>query len=66
MLNDYNEITGCPKKTIIFRLFLVLKTRSKVAQKGPKGTEMVSPSVFDHLGPFWAPLDPFGPFQIKK
>ena len=38
---------------------------SKVAQKGPKGTKMVNLSVFDHLGPFWAHLDPFGPFQTK-
>ena len=26
---------------------------------------MVNLSVFDHLGPFWANLDPFGPFQTK-
>ena len=26
---------------------------------------MVIPSVFDHLGPFWAHLDPFGPFQTE-
>ena len=26
---------------------------------------MVNLSVFDHLGPFWAHLDPFGPFQTK-
>jgi hypothetical protein len=39
--------------------------RSKVVQKGPKGTKMVNLSVFDHLGPFWAHLDPFGPFQTK-
>ena len=31
----------------------------------PKGSEMVNPDVFDHLGPFWARLDPFGPFQTK-
>ena len=34
-------------------------------QSGPKGTKMVNLSVFDHLGPFWANLDPFGPFQTK-
>ena len=39
--------------------------RSKVVQKGPKGTKMVNLSVFDHLGPFWVHLDPFGPFQTK-
>ena len=39
--------------------------RSKVIQKGPKGSKMVNLSVFDHLGPFWAHLDPFGPFQTK-
>ena len=39
--------------------------RSKVVQKGPKGSKMVNLSVFDHLGPFWAHLDPFGPFQTK-
>ena len=32
-------------------------------QSGPKGSKMVNLSVFDHLGPFWAHLDPFGPFQ---
>ena len=36
--------------------------RSKVVQNG---TKMVNLSVFDHLGPFWAHLDPFGPFQRK-
>ena len=39
--------------------------RSKVVQKGPKGSKMVNLSVFDHLGPFWAHLDHFGPFQTK-
>ena len=39
--------------------------RSKVVPKGPKGTKMVNRSVFDYLGPFWAHLDPFGPFQTK-
>ena len=38
---------------------------SKGVQKGPKGSKMVNLSVFDHLGPFWAHLDPFGPFQTK-
>ena len=40
--------------------------RSKVVPKGPKGTKMVNRSVFDYLGPFWAYLDPFGPFQTKS
>ena len=35
-------------------------------QSGPKETKMVNLSVFDHLGPFWAHLDPFGPFQTKN
>ena len=39
--------------------------RSKVVQRGPKGTKMVNLSLFEHLGPFWAHLDPFGPFQTK-
>ena len=34
-------------------------------QSGPKETKMANLSVFDHLGPFWAHLDPFGPFQTK-
>ena len=34
-------------------------------QSGPKGTKMVNLSVFDHLGPFWAHLDPFEPFQTR-
>ena len=32
---------------------------SKVVQRGLKGSEMVNPDVFDHLGPF-------GPFQTKN
>ena len=32
---------------------------------GTKGTKMFNISVFDHLGPFLAHLDPFGPFQTK-
>ena len=32
---------------------------------GPKRTKMVNQSVFLNLGPFWAHLDPFGPFQTK-
>ena len=39
--------------------------RSKVVQKGPKGTKMASISVFDHWGPFWTNLDLFGPFEAK-
>ena len=35
---------------------------SKRLQKGP----MVNLSVFDHLGPFLAHLDPFGPVQKKN
>ena len=34
-------------------------------QSGPKGTKMVNLSLFDHLGPFWAHLDPFEPFQTN-
>ena len=34
-------------------------------QKGPKWTKMVNLSVFDHLGPFWAHLDPIDQFQTK-
>ena len=36
---------------------------SKVVQRDPKGSKMVNLDVFDHLGPLWARLDPFGPFQ---
>ena len=39
---------------------------NEVVPKGPKGTKMVNRSVFDYLGPFWAYLDPFGPFQTKS
>ena len=39
--------------------------RSKVVQKGLKGTKRVNLSLFDHLGPFWAQLDPYGPFQTR-
>ena len=34
-------------------------------QRGPKGAKMINLSVFDHLEPFWAHLDPFGPFQTR-
>ena len=37
-------------------------------QSGPnwyKRVQMVNQAAFDHLRPFWAHLDPFGPFQIK-
>ena len=27
---------------------------------------MVDVDVFDHLGPIWARLDPFGPFRTKN
>ena len=49
-----------PKMAKHGRLVIVPKV-----QKGPKGTKMANLSVFDHLGPFWAHLDPFGPFQTK-
>ena len=35
-------------------------------KRGPKGSEMVNLDVFDHLGPFWTRLDPFGPSQTKN
>ena len=40
---------------------------SRVVQRGPKGSEMVNLDVFvvDNLGPLWAHLDTFGPFQTK-
>ena len=31
--------------------------RSKVVQRGPKGTKMVNLSLFEHLGLFWAHVD---------
>ena len=34
-------------------------------QKERKETKMINLSVFDHLGPFWTHLDPFGPFKQK-
>ena len=34
-------------------------------QSGPKGSKMANLDVFDNLGPFWALLDTFGPFQTK-
>ena len=37
----------------------------KVVQRGPKGSKMVNLDVLDHLGPFWARLDPFEQFQTK-
>ena len=39
---------------------------SKGVQRSPKGSKMVNLDVFDHLGPCWARLDPFGPFQTKN
>ena len=37
----------------------------KVVQKGPKRPKMANLCVFDHLGPFWAHLGPFRPFQTR-
>ena len=34
-------------------------------QSGPKGTKMVNLSVLIIWDPFWAHLDPYGPFQTK-
>ena len=54
--------TGCPKKKATINLFdfgpfLVFWTRSKVVQKGLKGTKIVNPSVW----PFGTLLGPSGP-----
>ena len=38
--------------------------RSKVVQRGPKGTKMISKGVFDHLWPIRDHMDPFGPFWV--
>ena len=35
-------------------------------RSGPIGSEMVNQDNNDHLGPFWARLNPFGPFQTKN
>ena len=35
-------------------------------QKSLRWTQMVNLTDFGHLGPFWAHLDPFIPFQTKK
>ena len=35
-------------------------------QRGPKGSDIVNQDVFYHLGPFWARVDLFGPFQTKN
>ena len=35
-------------------------------QSGPKGSKMVNLDVFDHSGPFWARLDPYGPLETKN
>ena len=37
----------------------------KKVQKGPKWPKMANLPAVDHLGPFWVPLDPLGPFQAK-
>ena len=34
-------------------------------QSGPKGSKSVSLDVFDSLGPFWAHVDTFVPFETK-
>ena len=61
---DWGWPKNCPFWTENGRTWQACQ-RSKVVQKGPKGIKMVNLSVFDHLGPFWAPLGPFGPFQTK-
>ena len=39
--------------------------RSKVVQRGPKGTKMVNLSLFDHLGPRLGPSGPFWTISDK-
>ena len=40
--------------------------RSKVVQKGPKGTKTVNLSAFDHLGPLFGPYGPFWTISDKN
>merc|ERR1712004_363920 len=40
--------------------------RSKVVQRGPKGTKMVNLSLFDHLGPLLGPSGPFWTISDKN
>ena len=40
--------------------------RSKVVQRGPKGTKMVNLSLFDHLGPRLGPSGPFWTISDKN
>ena len=40
--------------------------RSKVVQRGPKGTKMVNLSLFDHLGPRLGPSGPFWTISNKN
>ena len=40
--------------------------RSKVVQRGPKGTKMVNLSLFDHLGPRLRPSGPFWTISDKN
>ena len=59
--------TGCPKKTAPIKQ----KKWPNMAglstfQSGPKGSKNLNLDVFNHLGPSWARLDPFGPFRTKN
>ena len=63
--------TGCPKKNAPIKQTKMAKhgrlvNIPKWCQRSPKGSEMANLDVFDHLGPVWARLDPFGPFQTKN
>ena len=57
--------TRCPKKRKNGQTWQACQ-HSKVVERGPKGSKKANLDVFDHLGPFWARLDPFGPFQTKN
>ena len=48
-----------------FGLKMAKHDRLVNAPKWSKGTKMVNLNLFVHLGPFWAHLDPFGPFQSR-
>ena len=63
-------MTGDGPKMVHFRPKMAQHGRLVNAPKWSKGahikgTKMVNLSLFDHLGPFWAHLDPFGPFQTR-
>ena len=60
------KLQGVPKNAPIKKQKWPNMVGLSTFQSGPKGSKMVNLDVFDHSGPFWARLDPYGPLETKN